>query len=91
MYICTHVDIYIYISIYIVVVQWIYIYIYIYEYMDMCRHITSPFVNQLATSRRRAGGRVIRLDRRSDIVGRVWLSSSGPGVNGLVGRGSSLR
>ena len=49
MYICTHVDIYIYKYIYSH--STVDIYIYIYEYMDMCRHITSPFVNQMATSR----------------------------------------
>ena len=47
MYICTHVDIYIYMYIY----SHSTVDIYIYEYMDMCRHITSPFVNQMATSR----------------------------------------
>ena len=87
MYICTHVDIYI--SIYIVIVQWIYIYIRIHGYVST---YNIPLCKSNGyESIRRAGGRVIRLDRRSDIVGRVWLSSSGPGVNGLVGRGSSLR
>ena len=35
--------------------------------MDTCRHIASPFVNQMATSLRRAVGRALRLYRRSDI------------------------